>query len=83
MDSERHPRLMFVVSRNAMNLYHYLSAAFVDEASVEIVLDRRLADRRRQCAAIEIERRRADRRGRPDLARELSLYGWGIVRASR
>lgn len=72
-------RLVFVVSRTQPERYVFLKRAFDGEEAVEIVLDRRRAERRRQRVACADERRRGDRRARPG-AGELDRLGWTLVR---
>lgn len=57
-------RHLFIVSRDHGSLYAYLLERFNDDANVEVILDRRIADRRMTPSARdkETERRRADRR---------------------
>jgi hypothetical protein len=72
-------RLVFVVSRNEPERYAFLKHAFDGEDTVEIVLDRRRGERRRQSAVSMPDRRRVERR---TLVRdgELDRLGWTLVR---
>ena len=62
-----------VVSREHADLYVYLRDRFAREgySEVEIILDRRLAERRRQSSAVSVERRRKERRVRPEVDAQL------------
>jgi len=75
------PPRMFIVARRHPELYDYLSARFADDASVAVVLDRRLAPRRRRALPAAAERRRADRRARPDIDEQLRATSLAIVTA--
>ena len=70
--------LVFVVSRTEPQQYLYLKHVFADE-SRDVVLDRRMGERRRSLRPSRIERRHIDRRQR-DVTRELQSSGWALVR---
>lgn len=72
-------RLVFVVSRTQPERYAFLKRAFEGEEAVEIVLDRRHGERRRQPATCAQERRRRDRRARLGTG-ELDRLGWTLIR---
>jgi hypothetical protein len=72
-------RLVFVVSRTQPERYAFLTRAFDGEEAVEIVLDRRHGERRRQPVACAHERRRRDRRARVQTG-ELDRLGWTLIR---
>ena len=73
--------LFFIVSRESPKQFEYLTRAFAKEESVQIILDRRVAERRvRQTPGDGSERRRSDRRSRTHLDRELKTLGWALVR---
>jgi transcription termination factor Rho len=55
-------RHVFVVSRHHARLYEYLLERFQGDKNVEIVLDRRVAERRTGGSAPSTERRLAERR---------------------
>jgi len=55
--------LVFIVSRTAPKQYFYLKHEFADE-SRDVVLDRRLSERRRSLRPPPAERRHIDRRHR-------------------
>jgi len=74
------PRLLFVVSRDALDHYEYLKRAFADDEKVEVILDRRSGERRKTSSAFQPERRRSDRRSRPLIDDRLRWQGWAMVR---
>ena len=70
--------LLFIVSRTEPKQYLYLKHVFADE-SRDVVLDRRVSERRLGLRPRPIERRHIDRRQR-DVTRELQSTGWALVR---
>jgi len=70
--------LLFIVSRTEPKQYLYLKHVFADE-SRDVVLDRRMSERRRNLRPPPVDRRRIDRRHR-DVTRELESSGWALVR---
>ncbi len=76
-------QLLFVVSREAVKRYQDLKRAFSDQESVEVILDRRVGERRRPSAPPSepnSNRRRTDRRSRPDVDSDLGSLGYSVVR---
>lgn len=73
MASPEIARQLVVVSRQHADLYVYLRDRFApgSEVAVEIILDRRLSERRRERREVEVERRRVDRRARLDVDAQL------------
>jgi len=57
-------RYMFIVSRDHAWLHRYLVERFNDDPDIEVILDRRVGERRMQQAAVptQHERRRRERR---------------------
>lgn len=77
-------RFLLIVSRGNEELANYLQKHFKGDSTVQVVIDRRQGDRResRQERASEetnTDRRRNDRRGRPDVDKELRLTSFAIV----
>ena len=70
---------LVVVSRQHPDLYVYLRDRFAGEADVEVLLDRRLAERRRERVPAEVERRQSGRRLRLDVDRQLRVRSHVIV----
>jgi septal ring factor EnvC (AmiA/AmiB activator) len=73
---------MFIVARRHPELYDYLSAQFADDLNVTVVLDRRLASRRRRALPAAAERRRVDRRWRPEIDDQLRATPLAVVTAA-
>src|SRR5262249_56518909 len=72
------PFRLFVVARRGPELYGYLRARFADEAGVSVVLDRRVETRRRRMLPAAAERRRAERRARPEIDEQLRTTSLAI-----
>ncbi len=69
-------RHVFVVARDSAYLAGYLRDRFKDRPEVEIVMDRRRGERRREkaeAAEAAPDRRGSDRRARPTVDEELRL----------
>jgi FtsZ-binding cell division protein ZapB len=77
------PAQLFIVARRYPELYDYLSARFADDANVAVVLDRRLGPRRRRALPAAAERRRAERRARPDVDEQLRATSLAVVTAPK
>ena len=77
------PAQLFIVARREPELYEYLSARLADGANVAVVLDRRLAPRRRRAQPAAAERRRAERRARPDVDELLRATSLAVVTAPK
>jgi hypothetical protein len=75
------PARLFIVARRDPELYGYLRARFADEAGVTVVLDRRVDARRRRALPAAAERRRSDRRTRPEIDEQLRATSLAIVGA--
>ena len=76
-------RLLFVVSRRAVNHHRYLKHAFADVEWANVIFDRRQGERRQQQIQWMVDRRVGGRRTRPDVDERLRTFGWAIVRISR
>ena len=70
--------LLFIVSRTEPKQFLYLKHVFADE-SRDVVLDRRIGERRRSLRPPPVEKRHVNRRQR-DVTRELQSSGWALVR---
>ncbi|HEX3179270.1 MAG TPA: hypothetical protein VHZ49_21525 [Methylomirabilota bacterium] len=73
-------RLVFVVSRDRIDLYDRLREALIREPDVDLILDRRAVDRRVADSAIERERRGLQRRERAAVNAEVRECGWAVFR---
>jgi hypothetical protein len=72
-------RFLFVVSRTNTKLANYLQLHFSGDTTVKVVIDWRFGERRQHTVDIVPERRRADRRSRPHVDKELRLTSFAIV----
>jgi hypothetical protein len=76
------PRYLFIVAKEHPELCAHLEREFMGEDGVEVVLDRRRADRRRgSAAAPDGDRRDTDRRSHPPIQQELAALNFALVRA--
>lgn len=57
------PRYLFIVARGHPDVYADLQRQFRGNAEVEVLVDRRLSERREHQESYEPERRRGERRG--------------------
>jgi hypothetical protein len=74
------PRMhLFIVSRQHPDLYEYLRGRLTADGDVRVIADRRLGERRRKSAPAAAERRRADRRSRPEIDEQLRHHAQAIV----
>lgn len=73
------PRLRFIVSRDDSSCFEYIKRFFAEEPGVEIVYDRRRADRRVAHGTHPEERRSGRDRRQPQLWGDLSTLGWVLV----
>jgi hypothetical protein len=73
-------RLVFIVSPKRMDLYEKLREALIREPDVDLILDRRVADRRTGASPIERERRGRQRRGVKAVDAEVRTWGWAVLR---
>jgi hypothetical protein len=55
-------KVMVIVPRTAPALFAYLKEKFADDQTISVVMDRRIAERRRRRDAPSTERRQVDRR---------------------
>ncbi|MBI2219372.1 MAG: hypothetical protein HYU51_19005 [Candidatus Rokubacteria bacterium] len=69
-----------IVARNQPGLYAYLQQNFAGDADVQVVMDRRVGERRRSAVTVEHDRRQSCRRSRPVLSDKLESIGFAIVR---
>jgi hypothetical protein len=71
---------LIVIARDQQRLYEYARRAFAGNATVEVVLDRRRGERRRDDQSRAPERRRGDRRVTMEVDERLRTMGFAIVR---
>jgi hypothetical protein len=79
-------RFLLIVSRRNEELANYLQQHFKGDGTVQVVVDRRHGDQRQgpreqspRPADPSTERRRSERRTRPDVDKELRLTSFAIV----
>lgn len=76
-------RIVFIVRADRTELYEALRTAFARELDVEVLVDRRgTPTRRRHAMGHEPDRRRFDRRLRPQTDGEVKTRGWTVVRVT-
>ena len=75
--------LLVIVSRSEPSRFRYLNHVFANE-TVDVVLDRRMEERRRPRVGgrAAAERRHEDRRQR-DISKDLQTFGWALARRQR
>jgi hypothetical protein len=74
-------REIFIVARERPDLYRYLSQTFADADNVQVIWDRRDAERRTSDpdARRQAERRGGERRRRPGVESELRSVGYAFI----
>ena len=60
------PRYLFIVARGHPHVYADLQRQFLGNSEVEVLVDRRLSERRERPESHDPERRRGERRGQRD-----------------
>jgi hypothetical protein len=78
-DTPSRSRHLIIVARNRPKLYEHLKRAFAGNETVQVILDRRVGERRQSNAAKAPERRRGDRRARQPITEQLRAMGWSVV----
>jgi hypothetical protein len=78
-------RLLLIVSRAEAARYVYFKHVFANrhlfaDEVVDVMVDRRAAQRRAQQASMPLENRRRERRVRNIVAKDLQTFGWAVVR---
>jgi hypothetical protein len=73
-------RLLFIVARGRGPFYESLRRTFDGDDTVQVVLDRRVAERRRKRPARQRdEHRQADRRAQRQIDRQIRSRGYAVV----
>ena len=70
---------LLVVARHRRQLYEDIKRAFAGHESVEVILDRRVGERRLGKEAPGLDRRRKSRRSRSGIDEQLRTIGWSLV----
>ncbi len=71
--------LLLIVARTEKALYDYQARRFAGHRRVEVILDRRYGERRRQPGPVGVERRRGERRKRANVDAEITAFGSVIL----
>src|SRR5215470_329415 len=69
---------LLIVARHRRELYDQIKRAFAGHETVQVVLDRRVSERRRSKEPIHADRRGADRRSRSGIDEQLRTIGWSL-----
>ena len=72
-------RTVYIVARDHPELYAYLRERFTCDGEVDVILDRRVVQRRRVSMPHGPERRRSERRARPEADTELQIRSHAII----
>lgn len=72
-------RHLFIVSREHVWLHTHLRERFQDDPRVDVILDRRVGERRLTPVNISPERRQRDRRRRVSREEDLTIHSHYIV----
>jgi len=70
---------LFIVSRQHHDLYEYLCERLSGNACVRVTVDRRSGERRHRATPAAAERRRMERRIRPEIDEQLRIHSHAIV----
>ncbi|HET8578287.1 MAG TPA: hypothetical protein VFO18_14400 [Methylomirabilota bacterium] len=70
---------LLVVARHRRELYEQIKRAFAGHETVQVVLDRRMRQRRERKETPALERRRLDRRAHFAIDDQLRTIGWALV----
>jgi hypothetical protein len=76
-------RFRFIVARDHEALYEHLVRSLADIEEVEVILDRRVEQRRRGPGPPGRERRGPDRRVHTRVDEELRTIGWAFIKIAR
>jgi len=72
-------RYLVIAASDRQELYEYFRRKFSRAPAIEVVRERRVADRRKRPAVVLLDRRSRDQRARPTLNAELQTFGFAIV----
>jgi hypothetical protein len=72
-------RERFIVATEDQALYAYLTREFAGRPDVEVIMDRRRGERRRERLASTSERRTGDRRSRSRIDDDLGMLGFAVI----
>ena len=71
--------LLFIVSRDERDLHTYLTREFRRDEHIQIIVDRRLGDRRHRVEPRASDQRRAARRRALTMDRQMRSVGFALV----
>ena len=74
------PRYLFIVARNNPAMFDYLRHHFADAPEVDVLLDRRMGERRQNTSPVREDRRRGERRARPEVDERLKVDSYAFLR---
>jgi len=72
--------LLFIVSRDQRDLHAYLTKEFRRDEHIQVIVDRRVGDRRRRVEPPERDQRRGPRRRALTLDPQMRSAGFALVR---
>jgi hypothetical protein len=72
-------RERFIVATEDQALYEYLSRELAARSDVEVIIDRRRGERRRERLACTPDRRTGDRRSRSRIDDDLATLGFAVI----
>jgi hypothetical protein len=70
---------VLIVARHRRQLYEEIKRAFAGHESVDVILDRRVLERRSSKEAPGVDRRSRSRRSRSAIDEQLRTIGWSLV----
>ena len=70
---------LLIVARHRRELYDEIKRAFAGHDNVDVILDRRVLERRRRKEAPGVDRRSRSRRSRSAVDEQLRTIGWALV----
>lgn len=72
--------LLFIVSRDQRDLHDYLTKEFCRDEQIQVMLDRRLGDRRQRAEPQDKDQRRESRRRALAVEEQMRSVGFAVVR---
>ena len=71
-------RRLFIVARDEPDLFDYIKRDLYDDATAEVIIDRRVRERRQRRQSPAIDRRRTDRR-KVVVSPALKAFGYAVI----
>jgi hypothetical protein len=75
LENQQMPRYLFIVTRGRPDVYADLQRQFLGTPEVEVLVDRRISERRGRQDPHKPERRRSERRGQRENSHVLGIGG--------